>query len=85
MENSGPALSVSVPATEEIIAELVDDGVESDLVATSDGGPASWPFRFGGFLLAISRKDLWSLQHDFSAGVAGEYSDPSIDHVRVLT
>ena len=49
MENSGPALSVSVPATEEIIAELVDDGVESDLVATSDGGPASWPFRFGGF------------------------------------
>ena len=54
MENFGSALSASAPVTEEIVAAgLVHDDVESESSVQHAEGPASWPFRFGGFCCRI--------------------------------
>jgi len=49
MENSGPTLSVSGLASEEIVAELDLDGVAPDPLSIPHDGTQSWPFRIAGF------------------------------------
>lgn len=49
MDNLGPTLSVSAPATEDVLAELDLDDIASDPLSIPVDGVQSWPFRMAGF------------------------------------